>query len=331
MYDPPGAITVKLDSERGEIIRKALAAEQRAKLLALVARRAMNVNEIAATLGLSQPTASTHIHVLEEAGLIECEYASTGKGSEKRCWTKFDRLTFELDSGGPETEENVQEVQMPIGLFTDVSIKPTCGLASSSRVIGFLDNPQSFLMPERAEAQILWFADGWIEYTFPCDLPPTAEITGFELVAELCSEAPNYDNEWPSDITVWINGVEVGTWTAPGDFGGRRGRLNPDWWSDSLTQFGALKSWSVANSGCSIDGTAAGPVRLSDLDTAYGRPVVVRIGNKPDAVHLGGLNLFGRRFGNYPQDLILRIRYQLKTPTQVTSEVAMLLGADQKT
>jgi len=330
MYDSPGTITVKLDSERGEAIRKALAAEQRARMLALIARRAMNVNEIAATLGLSQPTASTHIRVLEEAGLIECEYASTGKGSEKRCWARFDRLTFELDSGSPETEENVQEVQMPIGLFTNVSIKPTCGLASSSRVIGFLDNPQSFLMPDRADAQILWFADGWVEYTFPCDLPPTAEITGLELVAELCSEAPNYDNEWPSDITVWINGVEVGTWTAPGDFGGHRGRLNPDWWSDSLTQFGALKSWSVANSGCSIDGTAAGPARLSDFGTSYARPVVVRIGNKPDAVHLGGLNLFGRRFGNYPQDLILRIRYQLKTPTQLSTQVATLLGADQR-
>ena len=92
MYDAPGSIMVKLDSERGEAIRKALSAEQRAKLLTLVARRAMNVNEIAATLGLSQPTASTHIRVLEEAGLIECEYNSTGKGSEKRCWARFDRL-----------------------------------------------------------------------------------------------------------------------------------------------------------------------------------------------------------------------------------------------
>ena len=212
MYNAPGTIVVKLDSEQGETVRKALAAEQRARLLALVARRAMNVNEIAATLGLSQPTASTHIRVLEEAGLIECEYVSTGRGSEKRCCAKFERLTFELDGGAGGTEESVQEIQMPIGLFTDVSVQPTCGLASSSRIIGFLDNPQSFLMPDRAEAQILWFAAGWVEYTFPCDLPPTAEVTGIELIAELCSEAPNYDNEWPSDITMWMNSVEIGTW-----------------------------------------------------------------------------------------------------------------------
>ena len=38
--------------------------------------------------------------------------------------------------------------------------------------------------------------------------------------------------------------------------------------------------------------------------------VAVRIGVKPDAAHVGGINLFGRKFGNYPQDLILRIGYR---------------------
>ena len=27
------------------------------------------------------------------------------------------------------------------------------------------------------------------------------------------------------------------------------------------------------------------------------------------ARHVGGINLFGQRFGNYPQDIILRVRY----------------------
>lgn len=219
---------------------------------------------------------------------------------------------------------------MPIGLFSAIETRPTCGLASRERVIGFLDNSQSFLMPERAEAQVLWFGAGWIEYVFPFDLPPTAEVTGLELSAELCSEAPNYDNEFPSDITVWVDGVEVGTWTAPGDFGGRRGRLNPGWWSDSLTQFGALKSWSVSESGSMVDGTPSGQTRIADLGIAYQRPISVRIGNKPGAAHVGGLNLFGRHFGNYPQDLILRIRYRLKNRGQVAEAVGNLLSSDSR-
>lgn len=325
MSERPGTISVKLDSEEGDLIRKALAADQRANLLSLLAKRAMNINEIAAALGVSQPTASVHIRVLEEAGLVECEYTSTGKGSEKRCWSRFEKVAFELETGPELTEENVLETSMPIGLFTSVYVQETCGLASDSRIIGFLDNPQSFLMPERAEAQILWFAGGWIEYTFPCDLPSTADIKSVEFVAEICAEAPNYDNEWPSDITVWINDIEVGTWTAPGDFGGRRGRLNPGWWSDSLTQFGALKSWSINDTGCFIDGTMSRDSRIDDLHITRQRPITVRIGNKADAVHMGGVNLFGKHFGNYPQDLILRVRYDLKAPGQMAANNSDLL------
>ena len=43
---------------------------------------------------------------------------------------------------------------------------------------------------------------------------------------------------------------------------------------------------------------------------SHGEPIVVRIGVRPDAENVGGLNLFGREFGNYPQDLGLRLEYQ---------------------
>jgi predicted transcriptional regulator len=38
----------------------------------------------------------------------------------------------------------------------------------------------------------------------------------------------------------------------------------------------------------------------------YGRNTF-RIAVKPDAKHLGGINIFGRGFGNYDQDIILRL------------------------
>lgn len=51
---------------------------------------------------------------------------------------------------------------------------------------------------------------------------------------EICSEAPNHKDDWPSDITVWINNHEVGTWTSPSDFGGERGVLTPAWWHTKI-------------------------------------------------------------------------------------------------
>ena len=39
------------------------------------------------------------------------------------------------------------------------------------------------------------------------------------------------------------------------------------------------------------------------------RLITVRLGVTPDALHVGGVNLFGSAFGNYPQDLSLRLEY----------------------
>jgi predicted transcriptional regulator len=135
------------------------------------------------------------------------------------------------------------------------------------------------------------------------------EITRLELSAELCSEAPHHNNDYPSDITVWVNDVEIGTWTSPGDFGGKRGRLNPPWWNDSHSQYGMLKIWSVDREGSYVDGTPASDNGLRRLMLAPQQPITVRIGIKPEAEHPGGFNLFGRGFGNYEQDVVLRLHY----------------------
>src|SRR5690606_7400426 len=126
-----------------------------------------------------------------------------------------------------EMEERVEEVSMPVGLYSYATVTPQCGLANREKIIGFLDVPQSFLDPERATAEILWMAGGHVEYVFPNTLPASVEILRMEFIAEACSEAPDYNHDWPSDITLWVNETEVGTWTCPGDFGAKRGVLNP--------------------------------------------------------------------------------------------------------
>src|SRR5690606_5608370 len=122
------------------------------------------------------------------------------------------------------------------------------------------------------------------------------------LSLEVCSEAPMHHLDWPSDITVSVNGVAVGTFTSPADFGGQRGTLTPSWWDTRNSQYGILKEWRVTHEGSFIDGMRVSDVRIDDLALSAGRRLVVRIGVSPDARHVGGLNLFGRSFGNYPQD-----------------------------
>jgi ArsR family transcriptional regulator len=54
-------------------VMKALSDPNRVKLLKLLQRRKMCVCEIRAALGIAQPTASKHLKILEDAGLVARE------------------------------------------------------------------------------------------------------------------------------------------------------------------------------------------------------------------------------------------------------------------
>ena len=297
----------------GSELFKALSVPTRVDILSLLAEADRNINELSEALKISQPTITRHVQVLEAAGLVTSEYSAGVQGMQKRCRLACDRLLVSF-GGSPASEVTVEEISMPIGLYTLVNPSGTCGLASRERIIGFKDIAQSFLDPGRASAQILWMADGFVEYVFPNTLPGTSTIKRLELMMEICSEAPDFDNDFPSDITVWINDVEIGTWTCPGDFGGRRGLLNPDWWIDHMTQHGAQKIWSITEEGSYVDGSRCSDVTLTGSMLAPNQPISVRIGIKPDARHQGGFNLFGSGFGNYAQDLVLRMHYVTSKP-----------------
>jgi predicted transcriptional regulator len=295
-------------SERVVQVLKALGNETRLAILQVIGDRIVPLSEVARELNLPASTAAMHTLVLESAGLVHSEMRPASRGLQKVCARTYDELVIDLPRGVPPAT-NVVEHEMPIGGFSEVAVAPTCGLASATSLIGYLDDPASFYEPDRLSAQLLWFGSGYVEYRFPNRLPPMAQATMVQFSAELCSEAPLHDPNWPSDITVWINDVEVGTWTSPGDFGGERGRYTPAWWESKDTQYGVLKRWRITDEGTSIDGVALSDVTLSELHLPAGQPIRVRIGVRSDAAHTGGINLFGRGFGNYQQDLVLHMEY----------------------
>ncbi|MNE85223.1 hypothetical protein D3C80_1822010 [compost metagenome] len=51
---------------------------------------------------------------------------------------------------------------------------------------------------------------------------------------------------------------------------------------------------------------------LGELNINGSPKMRLRIGIQPDAVHQGGLNLFGRGFGDYGQNIIMKISYTLQ-------------------
>jgi predicted transcriptional regulator len=310
MTDHGKVLTVdaSVESEQALTALKALASDWRLGILRLLGTETFSVNQIAASLGVPAVTAAMHVKALEEAQLIHTRLVPASRGLQKVCSRTYDQIKINLPAL-EQASDRMIEIGMPIGAFVDVDVAPTCGLATSTAIIGILDDPTSFLEPERIDAQILWFRHGYVEYRFPNRVPPGASPTGLQVRMEVCSEAPTHNEECPSDITLWINGVDVGTWTSPSDFGGSRGALTPSWWLDTDSQFGLQKRWEVNHVGTFIDGVQISDVTLADLRLDAGKAVTVRLGVKPDARHVNGLNLFGQAFGNYPEDLILRIAH----------------------
>jgi len=292
-----------------EAVTKALGSETRLGILRFLSRHTSTVLEIAEALELPASTATLHINILEKAGLIETNLRPATRGLQKVCARVFDRIIIQLPADY-EPEETVVEVPMPIGAYVNVNVTPTCGLAGELGIIGHLDDPSAFYEPDRIHAQLLWFRRGYVEYRFPNRLPPSAALDDIEISFEVCSEAPLHHANWPSDITVWINDCELGSWTSPADFGGERGALTPAWWDSQNSQYGLLKVWRVTGNGSFVDGVAGSNVSLKDLSLKPGKPISIRIGIRDDAAHVGGINLFGNKFGNYPQGIVLRQHFK---------------------
>jgi predicted transcriptional regulator len=289
---------------------RGIASELRLRILDLLSKGPKNINEIVQELKLPQSTVATNIAILEKAGLIETEVVKARKGNQKICKAIYKEIVIRFNNEQKVIDEDTIEVEMPVGLFTSYDVQAPCGLCSTEGIIGYLDVPGSFLIPDRIKAGLLWFERGWVEYKFPNNsLYKNKPIQRLELIAELSSEIPGTNKNWLSDITFWINNVEIGKWTSPGDFGDKRGNLTPEWWKLEGSQYGLLKNLSITDEGSFIDGVRISSITLRDLALSEHHSIKVRIGIKENAEHTGGLNIFGRGFGNYDQDIILRLRF----------------------
>ncbi len=299
-------IDIDDDPSAAEALFKGLASEPRLNIIRFLCGKTRSVNDIASALAMPATTVAMHIRVLEEAGLVHTDLQPANRGRQKMCSrSHFGRFIVNLPCAQPISKEPIQ-IAMPIGSYTDCQITRTCGLAGVNHMIGEMDNPATFYHPDRIHAQILWFKQGYLEYRFPNIVPQDAQLDSLQFSMEICSEAPNHADDWPSDITLWVNNVEIGTWTSPADFGNDRGTLNPNWWVDWNSQYGLLKMWRIAQNGSFIDGNRVSEVTLADLRLSTNAYIAMRVGIKADAHHIGGINLFGREFGNYPQDIIMR-------------------------
>ncbi len=299
----------RIGREQGIAIAKALASEPRLRILEYLVIKVASLSEIAGDLAMPIATASLHLSSLESAGLVS-SHTAPGKRGQQRIYTRlYDTVIFSLPEVPLGAEVDHYETQMPVGAFVDHRVVFPCGLAGVDAVIGHLDDPLLFYAPERLAAQMIWLTHGHLLYRFPNHVYERDLPRSLQLSLEICSEAAPAAIDWRSDIFIEINGIRLGIWTSPSDFADRRGNLTPAWWPDWNSQYGMLKVWRVDAEGTFLDGRRLSQVTICDLDLPARPYIAVRIGVDDDAENKGGMNIFGRAFGNHPQDIVMQIDY----------------------
>ena len=291
-------------------IGKALSSPIRLEILDMLKTTPRSLQEIASILNIPLSSAALHIKTLEAAQLVITESQPGFHGSMRVCLCSMQSFHLETFDADIDSASKTISLDMPIGNYWDCGIHPTCGLADENGPIDAYDTIQSFYTPARVKAQLIWFTKGYLEYRFPNIHNPLLPLVEISFSMEICSEAPGFLENWPSDITISINNVEVGTFHSPGDFGTRRGKLTPPIWPNGNTQYGFLKTFSVRERGSYLDGKPENPlIGLSDLDLERYPYISLKIAVKEDAGNVGGINIFGEKYGDYPQGIIMNLSY----------------------
>ena len=296
--------------DEGLEVFKALGSEIRIQILKLLLEnREMNMNELASGLGITNGALTSHMKKLEETGIVKVLTEHEGHGNQKLCRVNVDKILVEIESRETEGRKNIYNTEVNVGHYSDYEVYPTCGLATDTALVGEVDDPRYFAHPDRIKARILWFTKGYVEYRIPNLLPGATKIEQIALSLETGSEAPGTNNDWPSDISFYLNDEKIGTWTSPGDYGDVRGIFTPDWWLPNWNQYGLLKMLVINREGTFVDGLKISDVDIERFHLDYKSSIRFKLQVEESARNIGGITIFGRGFGNYNQDIKVRIAY----------------------
>lgn len=294
------------DDRKLELIGDALSSPIRRKILNLLVHRSYSVLELSKANDVALSTMSFHLKILKEAGLIKMISSPNKRGNEKNVSKPCRGIHINLVSDD-FSKKGTYTFDLPIGSYVNFDISPPCSMFSRDSQIGELDTPSNFYLPQRMDAQLISFFSGYLEYRISNQKIKDEKVKSFMFSLELCSECPNYNHQWKSDITFWINDIEVCTYRSPGDFGNRRGMLNPAWYQEQLTQYGLLKKITIDNDGTWLDNELISPIKVNELELNKKDYISLKLGVKSNSHYVGGINLFGKEFGDHNQNIEIQI------------------------
>ena len=318
--------TLNLYDKEAELskICSALSVKTRRDIIKLINEKPLTINEIAWKLNIPVSTASFHTKNLINAGILIISNADKKITNQKNISLGSYFFTLHLgDTLVPNkssAHKRTNSFTIPIGSYSNYKIESPCGILSSEGIMLISDTPAVFASPQRFKAGQIWFKRGFLEYNVPLldfsGSKTTAiryddknKIISLSFTFEICAETINYDHNCKSLVGCTINGKEVCKIKLNGDFGERRGKLNPEWMADNFTQYGLLQNVDVRADGTYLNEKKISEVSLKDLNLVENDILTLKLEVLTDSKRKGGINLFGEHFGDYPQDIVLNVTY----------------------
>lgn len=299
------------DDDRLEKLGNSLSSSIRRKILRLIVEKSYSLLELSRELNIPMSTAAFHVKILREANLIKAIPNPSKRGNEKNISFECESVAI-FFSEGTNIDRFTNHVRIPLGSFTDFNIKPPCVVCTREGTIQPFDNISAFSHPARIKAQLISFLKGYIVYPIPLEAQEGAHMSSISITMEICSECPNYNNSWRSNITFSLENKEVATYLSLGDYGDRRGIYTPTFWPNNSSQYGLLVTLRIDSDGTFLNGEKTSDITLEDLALEGKYLTNLKIEVKETAKYVGGINIFGREFGDFPQDINVFIAYERK-------------------
>ncbi|CZR07442.1 Predicted transcriptional regulator [Trichococcus flocculiformis] len=300
---------MELDISKNSLaVYEALSSETRLNIIQFLGKEKRNISEIATALGLSNAIITRHVQKMEAANIIKSEKIPGKSGIQKLVFLGIDdiHITF------PEKiyyAFNLHATNLKLGHFTNFDVSPTCGLATTTSIVGKPDDPKYFMESDRVNASLLWFSKGFVEYKIPNLLQEKQHAEMLEISFEVSSEFPLSNNVWPSDISIYVNDIKIGVYTVPGNFSDTRGRYTPTWWNSHFSQYGLLKHLRINSLDSGMDGEPFSKITINDLKLDRSPFITLKFAVEQQSQNVGGLTLFGKGFGNHDQDIKVNLYY----------------------
>lgn len=295
--------------DEAKMLFEALSSTTRIKIIELLQKNeSMNMDSLAKSLEISNGALTSHIKKMSDCGLVNVKLSSIGHGTQKLCSLNESKIVIDLFD--KTLSQPYKTLELNVGQYDSCKVSPTCGLCSKKDPLFDFDKPQFFKYPERFMAELLWFTDGFVSYTFPNPLEENTKLTELQISFEVSSEGPFAAKNCLAFLEFFANEHFLTSFESPGEFLDHKGKFTPDWWI--YGQYGELVTISISGDGTYLNGLLASDYTIDNLisDSSEDAFISFKIGCKKTERHSGGATLFGKSFGDYPQGIVAKFFYK---------------------